>query len=227
MAKKVSRKQLLKEPDEFITFTGKMIRFFSSYQKQIVTVLGIIAVIFIIFSLFKFFSNRAENNAFALLNQANEKFNSIASSQDAPTALKEVEKDFEFIIKEYSRYQGGKIAKIKYANYAYQAGEYERATGLYESALKDLQKNLAYTNLILNGLAYSYKAKKDYENSVKYFEMIIASNIPLLKDEALFNLSKLYEILGKGDKKTEALNKIVSDYPESIYFEIAREQLHG
>jgi len=227
MAKKVSRKKLLKEPDEFITFTGKLIRLVSTYQKQMTIALGIVVAVFLIFSIFKFYANRMENNAFNLLSQANDKFNSVLLSKDAVTALKEVEKDFEYILKEYSRYQGGKIARVNYANYCYQAGEYGRAADLYSGALKDFEKNPSYGNLILNGLGYSYKAKKDYETSAKYFEMITTSNIPMLKDEALFNLSKLYVILGKDNKRTEVLKTIVSDYPESIYFELAKDQHSG
>jgi len=227
MAKKVSRKKLLKEPDEFITFTGKLIRLVSTYQKQMTIALGIVVAVFLIFSIFKFYANRMENNAFNLLSQANDKFNSVLLSKDAVTALKEVEKDFEYILKEYSRYQGGKIARVNYANYCYQAGEYDKASGLYTEALKDFGKNPSYGNIILNGLGYSYKAKKDYETSAKYFEMIASSNTPMLKDEALFNLSKLYVILGKDNKRTETLKTIVSDYPESIYIELAKDQLSG
>jgi tetratricopeptide (TPR) repeat protein len=225
MAKKVSRKQLLKEPDEFISFTGKMIRLVRTHQKHVTIALGIAVSVLLVFSLVKFFANRAENNAFILLNQANSNYNSLLVSQDATTALKEVEKDFEYIIKEYSGYKGGKIARVNYANYSYQAGEYDKAAGLYTTALIDFGKNASYANLILNGLGYSYKAKKDYETSAKYFEMIASSDISMLKDEALFNLSKLYVMLGKDHKKTEVLKKIVSEYPESIYIDLARDQL--
>jgi tetratricopeptide (TPR) repeat protein len=225
MAKKVSRKQLLKEPDEFITFTGKLIRLVSTYQKQITIVIGIVVSVFLIISIVKFYTNRMENNAFTLLNQANDKYSAVLSSQDASTALKEVEKDFEYILSEYSGYQGGKIARVNYAAYCYRAGEYDKASSLYKTALKDFGNNPSYQNLILNGLGYSYKAKKDYENSVKYFEMIASSKIPMLKDEALFNLSKLYLILGKKGKSIEVLSTIVSDYPESIYIDLARDQL--
>jgi tetratricopeptide (TPR) repeat protein len=227
MAKKVSRKQLLKEPDEFITFTGRMIRLVRVHQKKFTIALGIAVSVLLIFSLVKFFTNRAENHAFTLLNQANNKYHALMISQDAVAALKEVEKDFEYILKEYSGYHGGKIARVNYANYCYQAGEYGRAADLYGEALKDFGKNPSYGNLILNGLGYSFKAKKDYETSAKYFEMIVSSNIPMLRDEALFNLSKLYLILGKDNKRTEVLKTIVSDYPESIYIELAKDQLSG
>jgi hypothetical protein len=57
--------------------------------------------------------------------------------------------------------------------------------------------------------------------------MIASSNNHILRDEALFNLSKLYSILGKDNKRTETLKTIVSDYPESIYIELVRGQLSG
>jgi tetratricopeptide (TPR) repeat protein len=227
MAKKISRKQLLKEPDEFITFTGKLIQLVSTYQKQITIVLGIFVAVFLIFSIIKFYTNRTENNAFTLLNQANNKYSSLLLSQDASAALKGVEKDFEYILNHYSGYQGGKIARVNYAAYCYRAGEYEKASSLYTTALQDFEKNPSYRNLILNSLGYSYKGNKDYEISAKYFEMIASSNTPMLRDEALFNLSKLYVILGKDNKSIEMLKTIVSDYPESIYFELAKDQLSG
>ena len=78
MAKKVSRKQLLKEPDEFITFSGKLIRLVRSYQKQIIITIGISVSIFLVFSLIRAFTSRAENNAFTLLNQANKKLEELS-----------------------------------------------------------------------------------------------------------------------------------------------------
>jgi len=225
MAKKVSRKQLLKEPDEFITFTGKMIRIVRTHQKKVLIALVAAVALFLIFSFVTFFTNRAENNAFTLLTQANDKYHALLATQDAVAALREVEKDFEYILKKYSGYQGGKIAGIVYANYSFQAGEYDRAAGLYLSALKHFEKDPTYRNLILSGLGYSYKARKDVETSTKYFEMIVASDIPLLKDEALFNLSTLYGLSGNDNKRNDVLNAIISDYPESIYIELAKDRL--
>jgi tetratricopeptide (TPR) repeat protein len=140
MAKKITRKQLLKEPDEFITFTGKMIRLVRTYQNQVTITIGIAVSVLLLFSLIKVFTNRAENNAFTLLNQASKKYQSLLVTQDATTALKQVEEDFEHILGKYSRYQGGKIARVNYANYCYQAGEYDRAAELYNTALKDFGK---------------------------------------------------------------------------------------
>ena len=71
MAKKrVTRKQLLKEPDEFMTFTGKLIQFGRKYDKQLTYAACAFFIIIIGLTAFRFFSNRAENTASDLLRQA-------------------------------------------------------------------------------------------------------------------------------------------------------------
>ena len=65
VTKKKTRKQLLKEPDEFITFTGKAITFVTGYQKQISYTLCAIVAIALIFFGYRFFAQRAETKAFS------------------------------------------------------------------------------------------------------------------------------------------------------------------
>ena len=80
-------------------------------------------------------------------------------------------------------------------------------------------------NLILSGLAYSYKAKKDYKTSVKYFEMIVTTPDYSIKDEALFNLGELYAEIGDQNKSIDAFKKILSDHSGSMYTEIVKEKV--
>ena len=61
MAKKIkkTRKELLKEPDEFITISGKLIGFMVAYKNQLTYALGIIVALALIFSGYRFFSIRS------------------------------------------------------------------------------------------------------------------------------------------------------------------------
>jgi tetratricopeptide (TPR) repeat protein len=225
MAKKVSRKQLLKKPDEFITFTGKTIQQIVTYQKQIFIAVGIVLAVVVIFSLMKFFTNRAENKAFTLLSQANSQYQSLLENMGPAMALREVEKNFDQILNEYSTYQSAHLARFYYANYSYKAGEYDKAVELYTKAREYFKDEPIYLNLILSGLGHSYEAKKDHEKSAEYFQMILSSDIPLLKDEALFNLGKSYDVLGREAEKNDAYKTLISDYPDSIYTPLVKDQM--
>ena len=48
-----------------------------------------------------------------------------------------------------------------------------------------------------------------------------------LKDEALYNLGRLYARLGKAEKSKAAYDKILSDYPDSLYIELVKETKAG
>ncbi len=229
MAKnKISRKQLLKEPDEFFTFSGKIIQFAATHRNQLTIMVGLMIGVVFIFSLIAFFSNKAEKKAFVLLGQANEKYESVlAKSQDPKKALKAVESDFQIILDEYIGYRGGKIARVQFANMSLEGGDHKRAADLFDKALKDFGDNPSYRNLILNGLAYSHEAAKNYKKAAEYFKMIADGDFPILKDMAWFNLGRIYGSMGKEEKQQEALKKIVSDYPDSMYFELAKDILAG
>ena len=46
--KRVTRKELLKEPDEFMTFTGKLVQYVRDYQKQLMYGFSALVLIIII-----------------------------------------------------------------------------------------------------------------------------------------------------------------------------------
>ena len=106
MAKKrrKTRKELLKEPDEFITFSGKLIAFATEHKTHLTYALGIIAALAVIISGIRFFSIRSENNAAALLDKTLSEYNSIKTEKTSEEVFSEVSKDFQLILQKY----GGK-----------------------------------------------------------------------------------------------------------------------
>ena len=67
--KRVTRKQLLKEPDEFLTFSAKAIAYSRENQKQISYALIGIVVVLVLFFGFRYFSNLSERRAYALFEE--------------------------------------------------------------------------------------------------------------------------------------------------------------
>jgi len=189
--------------------------------------LGAILALAIIISGIRYFSNKAENKAFAMLDQGFAKYEAIVKNKGQEKAYKEVQNDFEQILKKYSGKEGGKIASLIYANICYKAGESDKAIALYQKALKDFTDNQFIKVLIFSGLGYSHEEKKEYKAAIKYFNLIASAPGSSLKDEALFNLGRLYAEMGDGEKSREAFKKIISDHPDSIYVELIKEKISG
>ena len=224
-AQKKTRKQLLKEPDEFITFTGKAIAFVSGYQKQISFTLVAIVALALIFFGYRFFAQRAESKAFSILGQTQSRYETLKKASSASEAYSQVAEPFHGIIKKYGSNAGGRLARVIFANISYEAAQYEKAIVLYKQALNDFKDDKLVYYLILSGLGYAYNQVEDEQNAATYFEKAASATDSQIKEEALFNLGLIYEKLGEADKSQQALQKILNNHPDSIYFNLVEEKL--
>lgn len=225
--KKISRKQLLNEPDEFITFTGKIIKWAIANQKAISWGLGAVLAAIMVFSGVRYFINTAENRSFALLQQSLTKYEALMTEKGQEKAYLETKEDFQQILKKYKRRKGGLLARVIYADICYNADNYDESIELYNQALQDFADNPPYKYLILKSLGYAYEGKKDFQAAAEQFEMIASSPDAIMKDEALFGLGRMYAATDQNEKSIDALKKLIADYPDSIYVEIAKNMIPG
>lgn len=220
-----SRKRQLEEPDKFISFTAKLLGLLKKYKVPALSVLGVIFAVIIAGSSVYYYSNRAESKASVMLANSLAKYENIKAEQGAVKACGEVANDFNQIIENNWGKDSAKIAKIMYANICYNAGDFDMATELYNKALYDFGNNPFIKNLILSGIAYAQEGKKDYKTAAEYLEMIMSGPDDANKDETLFKLGRLYAVMGDKNKSLEAFNKIISDYKDSSYLELAKEKM--
>jgi len=225
--KKVSRKKLLKEPDEFFTLSGKLIQLGMQYKKHITYTVGIVVALIVLFAGYRILSARSENIAMSLLNQAVAKYEISIKAAEENQAYQSVAEDFKKILSQYGNKEGGKLAGVIFANICFDAGEYNSSIELYGKALNDFERHPVLYNLILSGLGYAHEQINENERAASYFEKIVASDDQTLHDEALFNLGVLYEKLGEKEKSEKAFNQITSDFPDSMYIDIVRERSAG
>jgi tetratricopeptide (TPR) repeat protein len=222
--KKVTRKELLNEPDEFITFSAKLLKIIATYKTQMLYAAGLMLLIGVAYSAAGYFSLRSEGKAFAALQKAMDTYQAELRKNGPEKAYKETKDDFAKIIDKYSGNRGGKIARIEFANIINNAGDADGAIKLCNKALEDFSDNQTVKNIILSNLGYAYEQKKDLQSAVKYFEMIVSESDAFLKDEALFNLGRIYAAMGNIKMSRDAYKKIVSDFAGSFYLPIAKER---
>ena len=72
--KRVTRKQLLKEPDEFITYSNRMIKFGVEYKQQLMIAAGIFCAAVLVYVGVQYVSERSRSKAFNLLENAVAKY---------------------------------------------------------------------------------------------------------------------------------------------------------
>ena len=222
-----TRKQLLKEPDQFITFSGKLIAFGRSNAKPILITTGIIFALLLALVTVRQVSHRNENRASALVEQAVAKYSAALQDSNPQTAYDRIKTDFTDIFDTYSSKNAAKVARIIYADISYNAGDADTAIAMYTKALDDFNQSPAMKNIVLSGLGYAFILKAEYPRSIHYFEMISADKDNTMKSGALFNLAWLYEAAGEKEKGASMYKQLLTDFPESMDGDLVREKVSG
>lgn len=223
--KRKTRKQLLKEPDEFITFSGKLIQFGREYNKQIIfTAVGIVIILLAV-SAFKYFDKKASHEAFMLLKKIQTQYDEKSKKEGPEKAKTDLAKDFETILKKYPNQHGGKLARVFYANACFNSGEYEKAIELYMKSLEDFNDIPFFKDMIINSLGLSFVKTKELDKAKRYFEMLSTDDDSIFQGEALYNLGLIFASEGNNEKSGEMFEKLVKKNPDSLYIDIVNEKL--
>jgi tetratricopeptide (TPR) repeat protein len=223
----VSRKQLLNEPDKFMTFTGKLIAYAKSHLKPILICSAVVFLSLIIVATVGQVSRRNEKKASARVEKAVAKYVSILQDKDANAAYEEVKSEFNDIFDAYGSKNAVKIARIVYGDMSYSAGDADTAISMYQRALDDFNPTQGLKNIILSGLGHAYLLKKDYSQSIQYFEKISAGHEKTLKSDAMLNLAWLYETTGDKARSLAEYKQILADFPDTMYGDMIREKISG
>ena len=225
MAKKrVTRKQLLKEPDEFITFSNRMIRLGVEYKQHLMIAAGLFCAVVLIYVGMQYVSARSRAKAFNLLENAVARYDRELAQGSPAQALAAVEGEFELILDKYGSNAGGRLARLTFAQYHFAAGQAEQSIDLYQVVLADFQDDPLYQSLALSGLGYAYALEGNVPQAISYFEQVVSGTAAGLKGDALFNLGLLYAQSGQNDKSKESFQRIKEEHPESFYAEMAGER---
>ncbi len=219
-----SRKRELEAPDEFLTFSGRLLKFATENRRKIGTGVAVLLALIFIGSGLRYYSFYTEKKAFEMLDKGIKNTEAARKEGDPVKVYQAASADFKNILDTYPEKKAAKIARVMFADIAYAAGEYDVAISLYKKAIEDFKGDTVYRHLILTDLAYACEQKKDYENAFKYMKMIETDSDPELKDEVLFNLGRLHSKINPSEKENEYYKKILEAYPKSVYADMAREK---
>lgn len=220
-----SRKQLLKQPDEFLSFSRRLLAAVIQYKVYALSGLGVLLAAVLLASGIHYFGNRAENQAFALLEKGLTEYGKAFAEDGAQKAYQGASKTFQSVLQNYPGRDGGKVARIIYAGMAYDAGDFDRAITLYQEALKDADAYPGLRPFLQSGLGRAYDAKKEYALAANQFEAVTRSPDPVLKEDAYLNLGFVYDRMGDAQKSAETFKKFISDYPDSAFLGMVKEKL--
>ncbi len=223
-ARKVNRKRLLKEPDEFLTFSARMIEFFQQNRKAVVGgVLAALLVLVASIGLMTYLKRQAEA-AFDLLAKIERNYAASRAKADAKEALATVEQDLKRLVKEHGGRTAGRLGTYLYGAWLLEAGRTEPAIEKYQQVLKDLERYPGFRQIILSGLGHAWEQEQQWDKALSFYKKVKEADTWLMDDMALFQMGRLYEQIGKKEEGRKAFRQLVQEYPDSLYAGPAREK---
>jgi tetratricopeptide (TPR) repeat protein len=222
-AKKITRKELLNQPDEFLTLSSRLFQYALEHKYQLLAALGAVIALVLIVSGFRYSALKKAEAAFAQLEKGRAKYEALLQEKGPRQAYEQVRGDFQQLLEKYSGQTGGKFARVIFADICYRGGQPDEAIDYYNAALEDFDDSF-YRNTILNGLGYAYEEKQELERAVTYFQQVAGSSGSVLKAEGLFNAGRLYAALGNSEKSKQIFQQLAAEQPDSLYADLARER---
>ena len=222
--KKITRKELLKTPDEFLTFSEKAIHYVSANSTKVITVASIVVALIIIAVGTNTYLNHRAESAISSYAQARTLMPEgadfdLKKAEQAITSLKNV-------ADRYSGYPSGRCALIDLGNIYYRTGQYDQAEAAYQSYLENISdEEITLKPMILDSLAYVYEAKGDWTRAAETWTQLLALAGDLLKDQAYLGIGRVSLVGGQPDKGKQAYQDLIAQFPNSPYKGLAEAEL--
>ncbi|MBF0528003.1 MAG: tetratricopeptide repeat protein [Deltaproteobacteria bacterium] len=225
-AQKLSRKELLKTPDEFLTVSERAISYVTEHSKEFTTGLLVILAVLVIFLGGRWYSNYTTEKALAAYNLAvaditRDKKLDLPSMEAAIKALDQV-------TVQHSGTAPARYALLDLADLYYRSGQYAKAENAYQKFLDGLKsQEESVKPLVLDGLAHALEAQGNLAQAAAKWEQIIALPGDLMKAEAYSSLGRVYQAQGQAEASRKAYRELVSGYPNTIQANLARTKIPG
>jgi predicted negative regulator of RcsB-dependent stress response len=216
-AKKITRKELLKEPDEFITTSAQMIEYTRQNPKQVLIITVIVICVILAAVGFYTYQRQAKLASHDLFEKALTDYHTLGMSRKAPTdeQLGKLLEEFETIVKQYPSYAAGEMALLYTGHVLYKKGDF---TGALDRYMKMQTASLAKAGLaplILYHIAMTRFALKDYDQAIVMFDQLSKDTNSPYRREAHAAIARIYEASGKNKEAVQAYRQYLKMFPEA------------
>lgn len=223
--KKVTRKQLLKEPDEFLTFSGRAALFIREHSRQFTYLGGAVAAGLIIYLGMTTFKGYMDKKGQTTYNTAYYILAENAGPEKDAEALKESAELFQKVIDKYGMSKVSRLALPELAYLRMAERKYDEAIGLYLEFLDKVPDNSPYQSLARLALAACYEANGEFESAIESLSQVVDGPNDFFKEQAMLSLARVYRLDNQKDRSKKILEEFLEKYKSSPFLPIAKAHL--
>ncbi len=223
--KKITRKQLLKEPDEFLTLSGKAFNYARTHVKQLQymgIILGALVLLFFGgYSYYKYINKKGQET----YNQAYEVFKNDFKPDMNLADLKKSGELFHKVVEKYHLSKAARLALPEEAYVKFLHKDYNGAVSLYREFLDKVSGNERYEALARLALAACYEQKGELQTAIVTLKPILDEKSNPFGEPALFHMARLYRLNHQVNEEKQAVKKFTETYKNSPFLPMIKAHL--
>ncbi len=215
--KKISRKELLKEPDEFLTYTGMTLKYIREHPRQTTTAGIIVALVIICGVGFYYYQHARERKSHELLQQAIKAYEviSYANKQLSSDQLDQLLASFEYISATYPSLLAGEQAVLYAGHVLFLKRDYPRALEKYQQLQSSTIARKGLASLILYHIGRTFLAMNEYDKAVLVFDQLAKDPDSPYRREAYGTIARIYEMMNKKKEAVQSYRQYLKIFPEA------------
>ena len=225
--KKTSRKELLKGPDEFMTFSTRAADFIRTHQQQL-RYLGyaVLAVLITYVAIYIWMGDVNKMGQTAYNAAADDMKTWMMESNPDPEAMKKSGELFSEVIENNGRSNAAPLASALAAHIKFLEKDYPQAIVRYKNFLDAFSGDTQYETLGRLALVSCYEASGDLKTALETLTPMVVKTVGHpFRETAMWHLARLYRLNNQPEKELEILKEFVEQYTDSPFYTMAKARL--
>ena len=217
MAKKISRKELLHEPDEFITTSTRVLQYARDNPKKIGFFIGLVVLaILAVAAGYSYHIYKLKTGHEMFMRAYWDYVKAVGSGKSIPEKkLDSLFKQFDQIAKNYGSYVSGEQALLYSGHVLYMKKDYKGALERYKRMKSTSLVKHGLGDLVIYNIAMTQIALGNYEEAKKLFEQLSKDPDSPYRREAYSSIASIYEKMGKNKEAIQAYRQYLKMFPQA------------
>lgn len=221
MAKqKIKRKELLKSPDEFLTFTERAINYVRDRAKYFEYAGMGVAAAAVVYLGVTTYLNHVNRQGQGAYNAAYSEIANDKADYDKTEAL------FKKVTEEYSLSKVSRLVPPQVGYLQYLQEKYDEAVKRYETFMEKLSKTSPYRDLSKLALAAIHEEKGELDRAMGILNDLKSNPENVFMEQTLLSLARVYRLSKQDDKAKEVYKEFIDRFKASPFLSLAQAYLN-
>ena len=222
MAKqKITRKALLKSPDEFLTFTERALNFIrdrARYFHAAGIVIAAAAVVYLGVTTYLNYVNKQGQVAY---------YAAYSEVREDKADLAQAEALFTKVAEDYRLSRVSNLVAPQIGYMKYREKQYDQALPFYETFMKQSREKSPYRSLATLALAAVHEEKGDLQTAIGLLRDLASAPENAFMEQTLLGLGRVYRSAGQHDKAREVYEEFSSRFTTSPFLAQVKAYLNS